>query len=477
MGLTWAAVSLLQHADTRSPLFYVILSAAIVAGISFRIFGDWLRTWTDRHFFRDAYNAEQILSELSEEVRTIVDTHSLLETVSRRIAESLHVPRVAALMNGSGPYTPAYALGYAELPQVSFLGNAATVRELVEGHEPTRVYLDDPNSWVYRRPGVSEEERRQLQQLGSELLLPISARDHLLGFVSLSEKRSEAPYSSSDLRLLKSVSVQTGLALENARLTATIAYEVAAREKLGRELEIAREVQQRLFPQSLPQIAGLAYSGACRPALGVGGDYYDFLALPAGRLGIALGDVSGKGIAAALMMASLQASLRAEAMRASDDLAGMIGAVNRLVFDASTSNRYATFFYAQYDPSERMLSYVNAGHNPPMLFRGNGSVRQILRLEIGGTVVGLMEQFPFQQGTLSLEAGDLLVLYTDGVSEAMDPADEEWGEERMMEAIERCHSRSAAEMIEYVMAAADAFVSGAPQHDDMTLVVIRMVAN
>jgi sigma-B regulation protein RsbU (phosphoserine phosphatase) len=477
VALVWTTVYLVQNSDTRSPLFYAIIAAAIVAGFGFRRFGDWLRAWTDRHFFRDAYNAEQILSELSDNVRTIRDTESLLETISRSIAESLHVPRVAALMDGSGPYRAAYALGYSELPQIVFPEGAATVRQLTEIREPTRVYLDDPNSWVYRRPGMSEEERRKLQQLGSELLLPLSTRERLLGFVSLSQKRSEAPYSSGDLRLLKSVSIQTGLALENASLAATVAHEVAEREKLGRELEIAREVQQRLFPQKLPQIAGLDYFGACRPALGVGGDYYDFLALPDGRLGIALGDVSGKGIAAALMMASLQASLRAEAMRASDNLAHIICAVNRLLFDASTSNRYATFFYAQYDPAERTLSYVNAGHNAPMLFRKSGDEYQVMRLEVGGTVVGLIEFFPFVQDSITLKPGDLLVLYTDGISEAMDRNNEEWGEERMMQAIRTCQSQPAEQMIENLMTAADAFASGAPQHDDMTMVVMRMISH
>jgi phosphoserine phosphatase RsbU/P len=149
---------------------------------------------------------------------------------------------VAAIIDGGGPYLPAYALGYAEPPNVAFAESAATVRQLVESQEPTRVYPDDPDSWLYRRPGMTDEERRQIEQLGAELLLPLSVRDHLLGFISLGQKRSEEPYSGSDLRLLKSVAMQTGLALENSRLAATVAREVAQREKLNRELEIAREV-------------------------------------------------------------------------------------------------------------------------------------------------------------------------------------------------------------------------------------------
>ena len=464
-----------EHAKINSALFYGIIIATVLVGASAQRLGDRLRGWTDRRFFRDAYNAEVILSELSDKVRTIFETQPLLATVSHRIAESLHVPRVAVLIDGSGPFRPAYALGYSQPPQVMFPETAGTVRQLAETGEPARVYADDPDSWLYRRGDLPDEERRQLEQLGAELLLPLAAQNHLLGFISLGQKLSEEPYSGSDLRLLKSVAAQTGLALENSRLTATVAREVAQREKLNRELEIAREVQQRLFPQKLPQIHGLDYYGACRPALGVGGDYYDFLELPDGYFGIALGDVSGKGIAAALMMATLQASLRGEAMRGSSDLGQMIGGVNHLVFEASTANRYATFFYAEYEPGGRTLTYVNAGHNPPMLFRRNDAGPQVLRLEVGGTVIGLLERFPFQQASITLESGDLLVLYTDGVSEAMNPQDEEWGEARMMETLERCRDLSAQQTLEYTMAGADAFASSAPQHDDMTLVVLRVV--
>jgi sigma-B regulation protein RsbU (phosphoserine phosphatase) len=254
-----------------------------------------------------------------------------------------------------------------------------------------------------------------------------------------------------------------------------IADEVAQRERLNREVEIAREVQERLFPQKLPPVAGLDYAGYCRPALGVGGDYYDFLALPQGHLGVAIGDVSGKGIAAALMMASLQASLRGEATRAPENLAAAVASVNRLVFEASADNRYATFFYGQYDPATRKFDYVNAGHNPPMLFHRASGRWTVTRLEIGGTVVGLIESFAYQQGCVSLTPGDLLVAYTDGISEAMNSADEEWGEDRMMQTVKTCDGLPAQQVLDRIFQDADTFVAGAKQHDDMTLVILRVV--
>ena len=416
----------------------------------------------------------KILSELGDQVRTMVETQPLLATVTERISESLHVPRVAVLLDGSGPYRPAYAVGYSSPPEVVFPDSAMTVQYLQREKEPARVYLDDPNSWVYRTPGLTEEERALLAALDAELLLPLSVKNKLLGFISLSQKRSEEPYSGTDLRLLKSVAAQTGLALENARLTSAIAEEVAQRERLNREVEIAREVQERLFPQELPAIPGLDYCGKCRPARGVGGDYYDFLALPGGRLGIALGDVSGKGIAAALMMASLEASLRAEAMRGTDDLSTVIHNVNRLVYGATADNHYATFFYAQYNPSGRRLSYVNAGHNPPLLFRQRGGEQKVERLADGGTVIGLFPTSAYRQCEVVLEPGDLFVAFTDGITETMNLAEEEWGQEQLVRTIEACDRLRTTELIDQILSAADRFASGAKQHDDMTLVVVRV---
>ena len=267
---------------------------------------------------------------------------------------------------------------------------------------------------------------------------------------------------------------QTALAHEVARLTTAIGREMAQRDILNRELEIAREVQEHFFPQRLPSVPGLDYCGRCRPAREVGGDYYDFLELPEGRLGIAIGDVSGKGIGAALMMASLEASLRGQ-VSVSNNLAELMTRVNSLVFDASSASRYATLFYAQYDPRSRRLSYVNGGHNPPVILRKSSSDWQVFRLEAGGPVIGLFMP-RYEQECFDLEPGDAIVLFTDGVSESMNARDEEWGEDRLIEFAKSCDRLPALETMTRIFAAAEAFAAGAPQHDDMTLVVLRVLA-
>jgi sigma-B regulation protein RsbU (phosphoserine phosphatase) len=430
-------------------------------------FAGRVQHWLDRRFFREAYNGEQILSELANQVRRIVDTDSVLKTVTHRISESLHVPRVALLLNNGRSFDLAYAVGYSGPPGVQIPEDGLTVQNLNNSQQLT-LHLGQNDSWIQH---AGEAERYSIEKLKPELILPLSLNEKLLGIMSLGPKQSEEPFTRTDIQLLDSVATQTALALENSHLSGQIAVELAERERMNRELEIAREVQQRLFPQKTPSIPGIEIAGYCRPALGVGGDYYDYFALGDGSLGIAIGDVSGKGFPAALLMASLRASLRAQTMRGGCDLAAIIQTINTLAYEGSAVNKYATFYYGQFSPESRLLSYVNAGHEPPLIFRGDS----VIRLETGGLVVGLLPCVQYEQGTFTLEPGDILVALTDGISEAMNVSDEEWGVENLIRCVQSCGTVACGDIIERVIASADAFSAGAKQHDDMTLIVARIL--
>lgn len=466
LGVRWSINK--YGTNTAMQVAIIVVGIALVPLID--LIAKPLKVWIDRKFFREAYNAEQILSDLSEDVRTMVETKPLLEIVSAKISESLHVPQVILLLKKGNSFQSAYALGYENAPSASLMETDKTIERLKK-NETLVIYQDDEDSWIHEE--AKPLERENLRELNSQLLLPIGAKNELSGVISLSPKLSEEPYSPNDLRLLKSVAAQTGLALENSRLTEAIASEVGQRERINRELEIAREVQERLFPQELPPVEGLDYYGACRPALGVGGDYYDFIELPENKFGIAIGDISGKGIGASLMMASLQASLRGQAIHFKSDLAGLMKQINSLVYEASTSNRYATFFYAQYEPATRKLAYVNAGHNPPFLIRASG---EVLKLEDGGAVVGMLPSMlvDYEQGEIELEKGDCLVGFTDGISEAMNPQEEEWSEDAMLEELKKVLDKPSEEILPLIVACADKFADGAKQHDDMTMIIVKV---
>ncbi len=332
------------------------------------------------------------------------------------------------------------------------------------------LYRDNPDEWFIE---ANADEKRTLSQLNTELLLGLPGQKQLMGLIALGSKRSEEPYTPSDLRLLQTVAVQTGLALEVSELAESLAKEAAQRASINREIEIARDVQQRLFPQRMPIVPGVNLAGACRPAQGVGGDYYDAFELPDGRLGLAIGDVSGKGISAALLMASLRACLRTMTVVASMDLARLMEKMNQLVYESSAVNRYATFFFAVYDPGSRALCYVNAGHNPPAVLRSSID-SPVIRLEAGGPVVGLLPDMQYEEQSVTLRSGDLLLAYTDGISEAMTEEDEEWGEERMLQAARASVACNIEEIVRSIFQAADQFTAGAAQHDDMTLLFMKV---
>ena len=258
---------------------------------------------------------------------------------------------------------------------------------------------------------------------------------------------------------------------------------------LQEQLRIARQVQSRLFPQKLPEIPTLRYSGVCQPAGEVGGDYYDILQLSQEQFCLAVGDISGKGISAALLMASLQALLRSHASQATEDLSAVISEVNRLLCSMTEESRFATLFCAVYEVSTRQLTYVNAGHNPPLLFRA-GLTRNcteapvpgpeedstgILRLEASGTVLGIFPDGFYSHQQLVLEPGDTLIVYTDGVTEAQDNRGREFGEKRLSDIIWTESSLSPAGLQEKLLASVQEFVGETPIRDDLTLLLLRAV--
>jgi len=441
-----------------------------------------LSAWIDRKFFREAYSAEQVLSELSNQAQAFGDTAPLIRTVSECIGNALHIDKIAVLLRSGDTFRLQYASGI-DSGDLLLAGNSKTIANLDLVKTPANVYLDHPDAWLL---AATDAERSALRTLGAEMLIPLRGRNRLLGVMALGPKRSEEPYSRTDRGLLQSVAMHTGLSIENSELAKSLANEAAQRERIHREIEIAREVQERFLPQSYPSIPGVELAGACRPAQGVGGDYYDFILMKSldgaasnPSLGIAIGDISGKGISAALLMASLRASLRGLTRNSDGNLARMIAEVNELVYEASTSNRYATFFFAQLDPATRRLTYVNAGHNAPALLRHNGNgAREVLRLEAGGPVVGLLPTCEYTQTTLQLQPGDILLCFTDGISEAMTADEEEWSEDRLIAQLLNDLAQSpnlrATDLVTRLIEAADAFAAGAPQHDDMTLLIMKL---
>lgn len=438
----------------------------------------------DRAFFRSAYDARRILQDLADKARTVSDRHQLAALLERHIQEALHPKFLAGYLEAPdgrlaaefGPVPPHLISLDPALPLFKDLAARGKPWEV-----PPSPLLFSPavalalpghdRPWEVR-PSVLPEALAlsPWAPLDPECLVPILGRDNrLIGLLVLGQRRSEEPYSGEDSRLLESVASQVGVALENIRLAESIAERIEAEHRATQEVEIARQVQAKLFPQKMPPLATLDYAGGCIQARVVGGDYYDFLDLGPGRLGIVLADIAGKGISGALLMANLQANLRSQYALALDDLPRLLQSVNRLFYENTPDDRFATLFFADYADAGRRLRYVNCGHNPPLLLRANGKLE---RLVATATVLGMFTDWHCDVVETSLAPGDLLVMYTDGISEAPNAAGDEFGEKRLLETIRSSNPTSAADLLARISDAVQQFSSGI-QADDLTLVIAR----
>lgn len=243
----------------------------------------------------------------------------------------------------------------------------------------------------------------------------------------------------------------------------------AATDLQARQFRDACDVQRALLPEAAPTVAGLDVAALTRPALGVGGDYFDFLTHADGRLTVVCADVSGKGMAAALLMATLRAFVHSHG-EADLPLTALVATLNRRLYDSTAPNRFATFCVLRCDAGGRALDYVNAGHEPPVIVRAGGAIE---RLAAGGPALGVLPEATFHAGRIDLRPGDVVALYSDGLSDALDAAGVEFGEARLVASIGHHAARPARELVRAVIGAVDRFAAGTAQFDDMTLVALR----
>jgi len=446
---------------TLSAVFGVVLvwtSAPLVKRGTMRI---------DRAFFRSAYDSRTILHDLAEKTRTVGDRSQLAMLIEHHVNEALHPKTLACyLESGNGRLVAISGTFPATLATLS--ASAPLFLELARRGK----------AWEAPFDSATTEELAALAPLAPECLVPILGRENnLIGLLVLGQRLSEEPYSGEDKRLLDSVAAQAGIALENIRLAEKMAERMEADRRAAQEMEIARQVQARLFPQKLPVMKTLEYTGACIQARKVGGDYYDFLELSPSRLALVLADIAGKGVSGALLMANLQANLRGQYAVAVDDLPRLLTSVNRLFYDNSGDASYATLFFADYDDSTRKLRYANCGHLPPLLLRAGASAQRETPkaewLNSTCTVMGLFEAWHCEIAEVQLAPGDMLVLYTDGVTEAENADEEEFGASRLQDTL-ASHSHLPVEsLLQTVVAAVQQFASGSDQQDDITLVIAR----
>jgi serine phosphatase RsbU (regulator of sigma subunit)/pSer/pThr/pTyr-binding forkhead associated (FHA) protein len=305
-----------------------------------------------------------------------------------------------------------------------------------------------------------------LQGIRSVLAVPLSVDErNIFGLVYADSPTYEATFSEEHLNILTTLASVAAIRVENAALL----EERIERERMEHELELATEIQQRFQPSGPPVVAGYEFQGISFSCYEIGGDYYDFIPRENGRMLIALGDVSGKGTAAALLMSSLHAAIHAQ-VSAKSSLDQTVTSVNRYLADNTPANRFVTLFATELDPASGILRYINAGHNPPLLGRRDGTIEQ---LSSGGFPLGIIPDAEFEVGETKLEPGESLVIYSDGVSEANNLRDEEFGLDRLSQVVQKNLNSSAAGLRDKVESALSTFTQSAPANDDITLVIVK----
>jgi sigma-B regulation protein RsbU (phosphoserine phosphatase) len=296
------------------------------------------------------------------------------------------------------------------------------------------------------------------------LAVPLALGERAQGLFAVGERASGAPFAEEDRDFAFALGRQALGALESVRL-----HRIRAeKERQDRELAFARDIQRSLFPPAPPAVPGVALAAVSVPSQEVGGDHYDFIPLPDGRLALAVADVSGKGTPASLLMASVHASLRA--LAGTLDPAALLTRLNRFLYDSTQPHRYVTMFYAELDPAARRLDFVNAGHVPPCLLSASGAE---IRLACGGPVVGLLEDVSFEIGSLDLAPGDLIAMVSDGVTEACSPDDREFGERRLFDSLRSSREGGAEDALGAIVDAVHAWTGPAGCGDDLTAVVLK----
>jgi sigma-B regulation protein RsbU (phosphoserine phosphatase) len=417
----------------------------------------------DRAFFRGAYDARRILEQLARDSHVATDRDALacgietaLEAALQPEALYVYVRAADAPARLVAAGADADALAGVPLP----LASPGLLELTKRGHPLVLTPRDLAPGGAFEVCAV----------LGPELLVPMLGRSgELEGLLVLAIRLSEEPYSGEDRALVAAAAAQAGLALENIRLAEAMARQLDAGRRRARELEIAKAVQAKLLPQAAPILATLDYAGRCIQARSIGGDYFDFISVGEGRFAFVLADISGKGISAALLMASLQASLRAQYTAAPADVRAVLRTVNRIFYGSTATNHYATLFFGVYDEPTRMLQYANCGHLPPILRRSTGRLE---RLQPTATVIGLFDEWDCRTAETTLGAGDTLVVFSDGASEAVNAADDEFGEERLAGIVDAQANADALALLDAIVAAVTEH-GGTQQYDDLTLIVAR----
>lgn len=425
-----------------------------------------------------AQNVDQLKQE-NKRLHRAVDELSILNDLARAISSTMSLDPIMELIVKKCIKTIKVEQGTVTLLTAQ---ESAPMKTLVRGADSSYGKIpyhigSNLTGWMIknRKPLLVQDLQndprfRSLADVDSDirsvLSVPLKVKDRLIGSINLFNK-IDSTFADNDQRLLSIIATQSAQVIENARLY----EEEREKERMMRDLIMAQEIQKSLLPEEDPHLPGVDIAGRNVPAQAVGGDYFDFIPLSGTRLAVALGDVSGKGIPAALLMSNLQAALRSQTS-SSPLPKDCITQVNRLLHSCTDSEKFVTMFYGLFNAEDKSLHYTNAGHNHPIVLDPQ---KDPTLLDVGGIVLGAVPQFPYEEGKIELKPGQILILYSDGITETINEEEDQYGEERLIQLVRENAELSAADLSEKILDTVRAFASTAPRQDDMTLVIMKVL--
>lgn len=401
-----------------------------------------------------------VLNELSREIGVSLDSEEVMEHIVKRSLKALRAEQgVITLVDeeASEPTRTLIRTSSSSGKHPPFRANDQLLGWMYLNREPLLVN-DPPNDERFKGAGWSD-------QIRSILCVPLFVRSRLIGVLTLFNKKDESGFSDDDRRLLTIIASQSAQVIENARLY----EEERALLRVREELRLAADIQMRLLPDEAPALDGYDLAGTSIPAQNVGGDYFDFLPTGNGQMAVCVADVSGKGLPAALLMSNVQAALRARYDTCSSP-SSCLSVLSKLLYRSTHRGSFVTMVYGIIDTAGHSIDYANAGHNRPLVCMADG---RVVRLETAGLVLGAMPDADYRTGTTPLEPGSLLLFYSDGVTEAMNESRVAFGEENLEDLLRVVRGLTAQETVDRIVKEVQTHVGDAPQHDDMTLLVVK----
>ena len=399
--------------------------------------------------------------EISRELNSSLEEDKIAQVLSFAIMGELLINKCIIMIDSHNQFNMVVAKGAnREIKELDFSAIKTNLIEIFASGK-TYIRLED-----VKEKADLKEPIEILINGGIEFLFSMGRKDRVLGIIGIGKKINNQEISDDELAFLETLGNETIISIENAQLV----DEMLEKQRLEDELMIARDIQKQLLPSTLPEIPGIEIFGRNVSSRDVGGDYYDCIELSDDIYGIAIADVSGKSTPAAMLMANLQASLRALSIdyRNPEE---MVSIINNIIYKNTTLDKFITFFYCILDVKKRTILYTNAGHNPPYLIHSDGTLET---LETGGLILGVMPDAPYQSATVKLKIGDILFMFTDGITEAMNANNEEYGEKRLEPLLSSLVNLKLVDIVSKVDDQIEEFVGNMPQADDMTVLALKV---